>query len=70
MQNLPFGYCSNCFRWGLAPAHFKERIHFLECPVCSRAMFLTRATELEMETIYGKRYKVDNVGVMLHNESN
>jgi hypothetical protein len=66
-----FGVCSKeCNVWGSAPANFRETKHFLKCPKCNSPMYLTREPLENMEAYYGKANRVDNVGVMPHNESN
>jgi len=35
-----YGMC-DCGKWGIAPLGFRENKHFLKCPVCGKAMYLT-----------------------------
>lgn len=31
------GYCKTCFKYGIVPKHFDERIHTLKCPLNHQA---------------------------------
>ena len=37
---IKYGSCK-CGKWGIAPSNFRESKHFLKCPDCGEAMYLT-----------------------------
>lgn len=37
---IKYGSCE-CGKWGEAPKEFRENKHFLKCPACGKAMYLT-----------------------------
>lgn len=59
-----WGVC-DCGKWGEAPSNFRETIHFLKCS-CGRPMYLDPHNP--KLSGYRDSDKIDNVGVMKHNQ--